>query len=132
MEAMASGCYVVTGALGALPETTTGFARLLPLGDGGLDYVDRFIDETVKLLEAFQEQPSRIDAELIRQVEFINAACDWSERRRNGKPGWHDKRAWIAIACTRLIVALSWRKNKISKPVSLGLSDDRACRQPLL
>ncbi len=51
MEAMASGCLIVTSDFGALRETTAGFARLVPVGDDWLDYCDRFVDEAVKALE---------------------------------------------------------------------------------
>ncbi len=80
MEAMAAGCFVMTSTLGALPETTAGFGRLLPVGDSWLDYTDRFIEEMVKLLDEMRKQPAKFEAELARQVEFVNAEYDWTKR----------------------------------------------------
>jgi len=80
MEAMAAGCYVMSSQLGALPETTAGFGRLLPVGDSWLDYTDRFIEEMAKLLDEMQKQPAKFEAELARQVEFVNAEYDWAKR----------------------------------------------------
>ena len=80
MEAMASGCLIVTSDLGALPETTAGFGHLLPVGDSWLTYSDRFIEETVRLLESLQKQPAQFEAGLSEQVAFVNAEYDWPRR----------------------------------------------------
>ncbi len=90
MEAMAAGCYVMTSALGALPETTAGFGRLLPVGDSWLDYTDRFIEEMVKLLDEMRKQPAKFEAKLARQVEFVNAQFDWAKRAAE----WEE---WLAV-----------------------------------
>ncbi|HEY2147621.1 MAG TPA: glycosyltransferase family 4 protein, partial [Pirellulales bacterium] len=80
MEAMAAGSLIVTSALGALPETTAGFARLLPVGDDWLGYSDRFVDEAVEALGEIEEQPEKINGLLRRQVAHCNAECTWAKR----------------------------------------------------
>ncbi|MGB3262671.1 MAG: glycosyltransferase [Microcoleus sp.] len=69
MEAMAGGCRIVTSDLGALPETTAGFARLVSMSGaenlasvtnwnraGKPDwegYTRRFVEATVSVLKEF-------------------------------------------------------------------------------
>ena len=80
MEAMAAGSLVVTSDLGALRETTAGFAKLLPIGDDWLGYSDRFVDEVVDALGEFEEQTEKINDHLRRQVAYCNAECTWAKR----------------------------------------------------
>jgi len=83
LEAMASGCCVITSALGALPETTAGFAKLIPLDAGPSDarideYQRQFVDATVQTL-AELDRP-QTDEHLARQVQFIADNYDWNKR----------------------------------------------------
>jgi glycosyltransferase involved in cell wall biosynthesis len=80
LEAMASGCLIATSDLGALRETTAGFARLVPVGDDWLAYCDRFVDEVVKALEEIEKQPDTVNERLARQVAHVNAEYTWSRR----------------------------------------------------
>jgi glycosyltransferase involved in cell wall biosynthesis len=80
LEAMASGCLIVTSDLGALRETTAGFARLVPVGDDWLAYCDRFVDEVAKALEEIEKQPDSVNERLARQVAHVNAEYTWSRR----------------------------------------------------
>ncbi len=80
MEAMASGCQILTTELGALPETTAGFGKLLPPGDSWLDYSERFVEAAVELLEDLKLGSDRIETDLRRQVESVNADNVWSAR----------------------------------------------------
>jgi glycosyltransferase involved in cell wall biosynthesis len=75
LEAMAAGCQVVTSARGALPETTAGFARLVPVDGEREAYLDRFAAETVQALT-----PTGLDAEehLRRQVAHVHQQHTWS------------------------------------------------------
>lgn len=88
MEAMASGCLIVTSDLGALPETTAGFARLIPiLGEDGPRYKDRFGRETIAALQTLaRPDASDLEAHLQQQVAFINHSVTWSQRARE----WSD------------------------------------------
>jgi glycosyltransferase involved in cell wall biosynthesis len=81
MEAMASGCWIVTSDLGALPETTAGFGYLIPIEGDWEAYKDRFIEETVRVLTACTGTDS-INAEthLRRQVDYVNREYNWSVR----------------------------------------------------
>ena len=75
MEAMASGCYVITSNLGALSETTSGFASLISWENPEI-YQASFINETVRILNEF---PYR-EAHLQQQVDYINNCCTWPVR----------------------------------------------------
>jgi len=75
LEAMASGCRIVTSDLGALSETTAGFARLIQPGDG---YNQRFIEETVRAIEEMDSPAT--NALLDRQVAHIRENRAWPQR----------------------------------------------------
>lgn len=80
MEAMAAGALIVTSDLGALPETTAGFARLLPVSDDWLGYSERFADEAVEWLQKLEDDPQSIEEMIARQVSYVNAECTWQRR----------------------------------------------------
>ena len=99
MEAMASGCRIVTSELAALPETTAGFARLVSMS--GVEnlasvtnwnradkpdwegYTRRFLEATVAVLkEGATAGDATADHHLRQQVEYINRECIWSVRSR--------------------------------------------------
>jgi len=84
LEAMASGCLVVTSDLGALPETTEGFAKLIPVSDDWSKYQEDFLNEVLSLL-----QPSKpfagsgtgvINWQIPWQVNYINKYYNWQRR----------------------------------------------------
>jgi glycosyltransferase involved in cell wall biosynthesis len=78
LEAMASGCRVVTSDLGALPETSAGFARLIPRNGDSAGYLDHFVEETVRVLqEGTATDPADVEKCLRRQVEQINQHSTW-------------------------------------------------------
>jgi protein O-GlcNAc transferase len=99
MEAMASGCRIVTSELAALPETTAGFARLVSMSGvenfasitnwkraGKPDwegYTRRFLEAVVGVLnESTDAGGATAENHLRQQVEYINRGCTWSVRSR--------------------------------------------------
>jgi glycosyltransferase involved in cell wall biosynthesis len=82
MEAMASGCYIVTSDLGALPETTAGFARLIPITPDRESYKIQFTNAVISALEQLDE--SHIQS----MVNYINQGFTWTVR----SPEWI---AWL-------------------------------------
>jgi glycosyltransferase involved in cell wall biosynthesis len=79
MEAMASGCWVVTSELGALPETTAGFGRLISMETEKKAYNDYFVEETVRVLQECTATDTTIsETHLKRQIEYINSESNWS------------------------------------------------------
>ena len=78
LEAMAAGCYVVTSRLGALPETTANFARLIPLGTNREAYLNRFVEQVVQVLTEMRVRNNPdIEKHLRRQVFYVNENCTW-------------------------------------------------------
>ncbi|KKU83873.1 MAG: Glycosyl transferase group 1 [Candidatus Amesbacteria bacterium GW2011_GWC2_47_8] len=69
MEAMAAGCQVITSDLGALPETTAGFAKLIPMDS---NYNQNFVDATVTALK----NPTNTN----KQVAFVKTNYTWKKR----------------------------------------------------
>ncbi len=92
LEAMASGCRIVTTALGALPETTAGFARLVPFGSNGSLDLPRFVSETVAALREVQSGDPAVEASLRQQVEHIRENATWAVRAGL----WMD---WLGDVC---------------------------------
>jgi glycosyltransferase involved in cell wall biosynthesis len=86
LEAMASGCLVVTSDLGALPETTEGFGRLIPVSKDWSTYGQNFLQETLNLLQKLEQQRSSsnsfrtISTRLRWQVNYINQYYNWQRR----------------------------------------------------
>jgi glycosyltransferase involved in cell wall biosynthesis len=91
LEAMASGCRIVTSKLGALPETTAGFAKLISTEQDEQSYLREFVTETVAALQGL---PSA-EEELRRQVDYIRQNATWDIRAKE----WA---AWLAGVCTDL------------------------------
>jgi len=80
MEAMAAGCKVITTALGALPETTAGFAHLIPVNDQYEKNCELFISKTVEVLTRLKNHDRLLEKELKNQVEFCNDNYLWQKR----------------------------------------------------
>ncbi len=80
MEAMASGCRIVTSDRGALAETSAGFARLIPVqGRTREAYLRQFIDETIEVLrDCARPDGGASEALLLRQVKYVNSNLTWT------------------------------------------------------
>ena len=77
-EALASGTCVVTSDLGALPETTFGYANLVPNKGELVEFSKSFFEEIIKILLKLQSsRSSEIDKQLKQQVNFINSHMTW-------------------------------------------------------
>lgn len=89
LEALAQGCRVVTSALGALPESSAGFARLVPFGELKPFAVSYFEALKQEILSYLQAPPH---SQLRAQIQQIRQAYQWSERAAE----------WEQMACQLL------------------------------
>lgn len=83
MEAMAAGLCIVTSDLGALRETTQGFAELVApyiTNDPPDDYAIRFAETLVKVAAIRRDRPDNFYDHLWNQVCKTNAECTWAVR----------------------------------------------------
>lgn len=80
LEAMASGCRIVTTAQGALPETAAGFARLVSFGANRSFDIERFVDQTVAAIREVQSGDPAVEASLREQVDHIRENATWAVR----------------------------------------------------
>ncbi|MEC4806474.1 MAG: glycosyltransferase [Jaaginema sp. PMC 1079.18] len=121
MEAMASGCWVVTSDLGALAETTAGFGCVLPVDphwSGEFPritssffqrnhapiwqgYKDEFIKTVVAVLQrSLMEDRVVWERELRSQIEYIQQNCTWLLRACQ----WAE---WLATLRSQALSSLS-------------------------
>ncbi len=107
MEAMASGCRVITSNLAALSETAAGFCPLVSVEDvlgfssvrdwqfslrtDWENYSNRFVETTVKAIAALQD--INAESQLRQQVNYIHDSCIWEVRAR----AWID---WLNRLCS--------------------------------
>jgi predicted O-linked N-acetylglucosamine transferase (SPINDLY family)/glycosyltransferase involved in cell wall biosynthesis len=106
MEAMASGCQIITSQLGALPETTAGFAHLVPVLEGDREgYKANFVQTTVEVLQQALEQPNEVEHQLQNQIIYVNQNYTWAARAKE----WEE---WLESICTEPPLALESRSNE--------------------
>lgn len=81
MEAMASGCHIITSDLGALPETTAGFATLVPFNQDLEIYQQNFVTATIDYINYLQSANTNdIEEKLNKQVTYCQQHYLWKER----------------------------------------------------
>jgi tetratricopeptide (TPR) repeat protein/glycosyltransferase involved in cell wall biosynthesis len=79
LEAMAAGCTVVTSDRAALPETTAGFGRLIPIGGDRETYLQRFVESSVEVLrQAAGPEREEVENRLRDQVTHVNQTSTWA------------------------------------------------------
>ena len=89
LEAMAAGAAVVTTQLGALPETTGGFAYLIRSQADKAGLARAFADAVIDRIGDMQADPAAAIKRRDRQIEFIRKNYLWPGRARE----WAD---WLA------------------------------------
>jgi glycosyltransferase involved in cell wall biosynthesis len=100
MEAMASGCIIVSTTLGALPETAAGFGGLLnpPAVSGGLaEIYAQFAAQTIR--DAYKN-PEQWVARLDEQRAFALKNYSWSARAKE----WEELLEFVTHQPARLAV----------------------------
>lgn len=81
MEAMASGCLVVTSEFGALPETTRRFSQLVPVAFRSVaEFEKEYFNALVAVFMEFYTHPEAMFDHLWEQVCFANEQYTWRQR----------------------------------------------------
>jgi len=83
MEAMASGCHVITSDLGALPETTANFATIVSMSNDIEKFKENYIDSVVNYLDYLKsESPKTVYEKRQRQIRYCQQNHTWDLRAR--------------------------------------------------
>ncbi|MFN4279604.1 glycosyltransferase [Thermosynechococcus sp.] len=106
LEAMASGCFIVTSRLGALPETTAGFAELVEFTTDWPIYQANYEQSLGRVIEQFScpENHLKLESHLQAQVNYIHEHYTW--RRRADE--WITALEFIINNQLTLITAKDW------------------------
>ena len=82
MEAMATGCMIMTSNLGALPETCAGLAELLPVQADPVPHIAEFTDACRAWLKNIYElhASGALEPLLRQRVEYANTHYRWAIR----------------------------------------------------
>lgn len=82
MEAMASGAFVITSDIGALPETTAGFASLVSW-DEPRKYAEQYFGRVFDFVDLRKNgEQSTLFERLTQQIEFVRRHYVWSVRAK--------------------------------------------------
>jgi glycosyltransferase involved in cell wall biosynthesis len=94
-EAMAAGCFVITSALGSLPEVTAGYSELVPSPGDRLAYRHAFAGKVRAYAEAVGGSGRQVlRTRLVEQIRFVRATYAWPVLARS----WESLFARIAGA----------------------------------
>lgn len=82
MEAMASGCIIVSTTLGAIPETCNGFGFLteLPKTRKLKRRVEAFTRATIDAVHRIRSKPAESSQQVSRQIHFARQVYQWPKR----------------------------------------------------
>lgn len=80
MEAGLSGCRLIACELGAIPETSGGHARLLPLVKHRLGWVESFVDGVTAEIEAIRQDPATANQKREIAQSWFRASCNWDDK----------------------------------------------------
>lgn len=81
IEALAAGCSLVCTDRGALPESTAGFATMIPYGDGGGNFEEAFTAALIAKIRQWQDgDGAELRASLRHQRQAITANYRWENR----------------------------------------------------
>ena len=83
MEAMAAGCLMVSSQLGALAETTAGFARLIPVPPEPEEHARRFAEAATAALRPLREDRAVSGRRLRAQVDHATRTMNWTVRAQD-------------------------------------------------
>ncbi|MBP2302746.1 tetratricopeptide repeat protein [Azospirillum picis] len=97
MEAMAAGCVVVSSQLGALAETTDGFARLIPVPADPTEHALRFAEAVTDTFGSLHGDRPAWDRLLREQVDHATATMGWNGRARDWLDWLEDLRRRPAV-----------------------------------
>lgn len=82
MEAMASGAYIITSDIGALPETTAGFASLISW-DEPRKYAEQYLRAVFDFCDIYGAGAGHaLSAKLMAQVQFARDNYVWAVRAK--------------------------------------------------
>jgi glycosyltransferase involved in cell wall biosynthesis len=87
IEAMAAGTMVLTTRLGALPETTGGFAHMIELQGHFVQFAGDYAAMVVRALREMQAKPEQAAARRNAQIDFVRANYTWEQRAKEWD-GW--------------------------------------------
>ena len=87
-EGLAAGCLAVTTDLGALPETSGGYAVLIPNHKDSNDYIEAFSEKTISELRRIKEHPESVEQQLRSQLDWLHAHHTWAHNAK----GWE---SWL-------------------------------------
>lgn len=81
MEAMSAGCLVVTSDFAALPETSAGYALLVPVAFRSLqEYANDYFQTLTSAVSKWKNNRPQLLDHLWRQVQFVNLNYTWDVR----------------------------------------------------
>jgi glycosyltransferase involved in cell wall biosynthesis len=92
LEAMAAGAFIFTTRLGALPETTNGFAHMVDVEADPRVLAERFAAMVIRTWSELAADQAAACRRREAQARHVRDHYRWPARAPNGRPGWRKSR----------------------------------------